>query len=122
MNFFQNFSGLNATLFVLNGVYYSTFLASCQLLIFRTFRTNSGSFHWSVALPAELYPHGLETLDITGFLRYSVVMFCGWFYWSVALPAELYPHMKFSGNFSEMKPLIFCQTLLIVKQISENVK
>ena len=30
--------------------------------------------------------------------------------------------MKFSGNFSEMKPLIFCQTLLIVKQISENVK
>ena len=30
--------------------------------------------------------------------------------------------MKFPGNFSDVKPLIFHQTSLIVKQISENVK
>ena len=30
--------------------------------------------------------------------------------------------MKFPGNFSGMKPLVFYQTSLIVEQISENVK
>ena len=78
-------------------------------------KTSSCECQW-FGLPAELYPHGLETLDITGFLRYSVVMFCGWFYWSVALPVELYPRSWFfpcGFNFLWNKAWLNCWILIL---------